>query len=512
MTSLSKSTSTRQKSNSIEARWVYEEDNKWIDYDEETTKQLEHNLEIGLQQKDEFMMLVVKLKHGPRFGTQENKEKYVVYVQLDRSLNPPVIYRSVQICKTNKNEMINVTRFPCLDWHREQNQIHEIIDYKPKYRWFWKTEGNEDEGKKEAEQEEDEDNSDDEEQDNEWREYDQITSKQIELTLNKKQKFTILNKSNYFKAPKNKNLYRVEFNHHSIPAEATQIEYISLKKKKKTEILYQEIDEKNEEQQIKSKDEVMNTIMLTKHYMRPISMKFWTQKRVLSNDELQCSICLQEFTENNFLEYWIGRKLRNKAKEEQNEISSKDIAVQLCKCKGEHFFHCGCIAEWFLHKQTCPLCREKYGVIVGYQPKGTMKVIIHKDIDVAGIENKGKGSIEIIHRFPTGIQGAYHQHPGERYNSDQRYIYLPNTREGRQILELIKIGWKRKVLYSVGYSVTRSMNNSIIWNGIHFKTSRYGGISNYGYPDKTYFARVKDEFKEKGITLDDIPKKKGGKK
>eukprot|EP01083_Nonionella_stella_P251910 868608_1 len=133
-----------------------------------------------------------------------------------------------------------------------------------------------------------------------------------------------------------------------------------------------------------------------------------------------------------------------------------------------------------------------------------MKVNIDKNRDVDGYENKGKGLIEIIHKFPSGIQGTHHQHPGQSYSSDQRYIYLPNTAKGREILELIKIAWKRKVLYTVGHSVTRQVNNVIVWAGVHFKTNRYGGVSNYGWPDKTYFARVKDEFKSVGITEDDI--------
>eukprot|EP01083_Nonionella_stella_P232325 819711_1 len=113
----------------------------------------------------------------------------------------------------------------------------------------------------------------------------------------------------------------------------------------------------------------MAMIMLTKHYMRPLSMKYWTQKRIILNDRLQCRICIGEFEEEDFLEYWISRKLQNKAKEEREMISGKQIAIQLCKCKGEHFFHTECIAEWFLRKKKCPLCQEKYGVTIGNQPK-----------------------------------------------------------------------------------------------------------------------------------------------
>ena len=82
------------------------------------------------------------------------------------------------------------------------------------------------------------------------------------------------------------------------------------------------------------------------------------------------------------------------------------------------------------------------------------------------------------------------------------------TAEGMEVLGLIHVAWKRKLIYTIGQSVTLQTNEDrIIWTGIHFKTSRYGGIQNYGWPDRTYFARVRDEFKAKGITLDDIPRR-----
>lgn len=45
----------------------------------------------------------------------------------------------------------------------------------------------------------------------------------------------------------------------------------------------------------------------------------------------------------------------------------------------------------------------------------------------------------------------------------------------------------------------RGQENSVIWNAVHHKTSRSGGTSHYGWPDETYFDRVKDELKAKGI-------------
>ena len=235
---------TTESTDHNEVQWVYEQDNKWINYDPETSEQIENNLKISIKQKQK-LMLVVKLKHGPNFSKPECKEKYIVNIQLDATSNPPVIWKSVQTSKLNKKEMINITRFPPLDFHSTPEILDEIKNYKCKYKWFWKSERDPDDDESKLNTEdEDNDNDDvseDEQEYNPWKEYDAITSAQIELTLNKKQKFTILNKSNFFKSPKNKNLYRVVFNHHSIGSEATQIKFTSLRNKKKTEIMYERL-------------------------------------------------------------------------------------------------------------------------------------------------------------------------------------------------------------------------------------------------------------------------------
>jgi hypothetical protein len=40
-----------------------------------------------------------------------------------------------------------------------------------------------------------------------------------------------------------------------------------------------------------------------------------------------------------------------------------------------------------------------------------------------------------------------------------------------------------------------------VWN-IHHKTNTEGGSSRFGYPDDTYFNRVKLEIADRGVTLD----------
>lgn len=53
----------------------------------------------------------------------------------------------------------------------------------------------------------------------------------------------------------------------------------------------------------------------------------------------------------------------------------------------------------------------------------------------------------------------------------------------------------------------RGRDNCIVWNGIHHKTNTEGGSTKYGYPDPTYFNRVKLELALKGVRLDEDPAK-----
>jgi len=60
----------------------------------------------------------------------------------------------------------------------------------------------------------------------------------------------------------------------------------------------------------------------------------------------------------------------------------------------------------------------------------------------------------------------------------------------------------------VGTSVTTGKQNTVVWNGIHHKTSLGGGTQYFGYPDATYFNRVKEELASKGVTINDIKESK----
>lgn len=67
------------------------------------------------------------------------------------------------------------------------------------------------------------------------------------------------------------------------------------------------------------------------------------------------------------------------------------------------------------------------------------------------------------------------------------------------------MAFERRLTFAVGFSVTRNVDNLVVWNGIHHKTNTHGGSAGFGYPDPTYLKRVKEELALKGLTFDGVP-------
>ena len=76
---------------------------------------------------------------------------------------------------------------------------------------------------------------------------------------------------------------------------------------------------------------------------------------------------------------------------------------------------------------------------------------------------------------------------------------MPDCPEGREILVLLRKAFDNRMTFVVGTSVTTGHQNVVVWNGIHHKTNISGGATAYGYPDPTYFNRVKQELADKGV-------------
>ncbi|XP_053407925.1 uncharacterized protein LOC128559644 [Mercenaria mercenaria] len=167
-----------------------------------------------------------------------------------------------------------------------------------------------------------------------------------------------------------------------------------------------------------------------------------------------------------------------------------------------HVFCADCIKEQFTYKQACPTCGKVCGIIKGDQPYGQMDVVINDRASCAGFESSGR--IEITYKFPDGTQEDNHPCPGQRYKGITRTAYLPNNRKGREICDMLKVAFKRKLVFTIGRSRTTGADGVITWNDIHHKTDPKPH-SQFGYPDPTYLDRVTEELEVKGVTVKDIP-------
>ncbi|KAG8430906.1 hypothetical protein GDO86_019770, partial [Hymenochirus boettgeri] len=90
-----------------------------------------------------------------------------------------------------------------------------------------------------------------------------------------------------------------------------------------------------------------------------------------------------------------------------------------------------------------------------------------------------------------------HPHPGTPYSGTSRTAYLPNNKEGQEVLRLLRRAFDQKLIFTIGRSRTTGAENTVTWNDIHHKTSMFSG--SFGYPDPDYLKRVRDELKAKGI-------------
>ena len=73
------------------------------------------------------------------------------------------------------------------------------------------------------------------------------------------------------------------------------------------------------------------------------------------------------------------------------------------------------------------------------------------------------------------MQGKEHPNPGQYYGGMSRRAYLPDTREGRDALQLLRRAFDARLVFTVGTSTTEGLPNQITWNDIHLKTAIHGG-------------------------------------
>ena len=213
-----------------------------------------------------------------------------------------------------------------------------------------------------------------------------------------------------------------------------------------------------------------------------------------SKDREKCPICLCEFYDDIIQDY-TKFILQNINIYINHEID----VVKLSRCE-DHFYHMECLNNLIKDKNgggfKCAMCQKIYGILEGTMPPGTMTARISKSNRCAGFPHDS--TIIIYYNIPRGCQNKKY------FSGTSRTCYLPNNKEGREVLALLKIAFDRKLTFVVGTSVTTGQKNTVVWNGIHHKTNLQGGTNYYGYPDPTYFNRVKEELASKGVVAEDF--------
>lgn len=173
------------------------------------------------------------------------------------------------------------------------------------------------------------------------------------------------------------------------------------------------------------------------------------------------------------------------------DFGFNDEVLEISGC--HHSFHQTCLARWFEVRRSCPECLYSCGPVFGFGPR-VGKMIWSSDEGLLPGHLDAKGTLVLSFQFPDGVTEE-----GQKYSGRSVVAYLPENAIGLQILELFKVAFKRRLLFSLGVSLTIGA----YWPtfNVHMKTSRSGGIASHGYPDASYMERVLDELAQNGVRI-----------
>ncbi|XP_008546966.1 protein deltex [Microplitis demolitor] len=178
------------------------------------------------------------------------------------------------------------------------------------------------------------------------------------------------------------------------------------------------------------------------------------------------------------------------------------LTVELTRC--HHRLHLACLNAMLNTQQQlmyiqCPVCRMIYGEKRGNQPAGTMN---WTRIPRALPGFPHTNTIQITYDIPSGIQGPEHPNPGQAFYAVgfPRVCYLPDNDLGRRVLRLLQIAFERRLIFTVGRSVTTGREDVVTWNEIHHKTELGPSTSGHGYPDVSYLERTLYELAAQGVS------------
>ncbi|XP_063751824.1 probable E3 ubiquitin-protein ligase DTX2 isoform X2 [Eleginops maclovinus] len=217
-----------------------------------------------------------------------------------------------------------------------------------------------------------------------------------------------------------------------------------------------------------------------------------------------CIICMDQLSNASGYE--------TQSTEEGGPSVLPDTVGKFIKCG--HTLHMLCMLAMYNNgtkdgSLQCPSCKTIYGEKTGTQPKGKMEIY---SIGQSLPGHPDCGTIQIIYSIPPGMQGPEHPNPGQPYSCRgfPRFCFLPDNDKGRKVLELLKVAWMRRLIFTVGTSSTTGEPDTVVWNNIHHKTEMMSNLSGHGYPDPNYLDNVLSELASQGVTEDCFKAAAGG--
>ncbi|XP_007563934.1 putative E3 ubiquitin-protein ligase DTX2 isoform X2 [Poecilia formosa] len=212
--------------------------------------------------------------------------------------------------------------------------------------------------------------------------------------------------------------------------------------------------------------------------------------------EEDCIICMEQLSNPSSYE--------TPPSEEGGQSIVPQAVGKFIKCG--HTLHMLCMLAMYNNgtkdgSLQCPSCKTIYGEKTGTQPKGKMEIY---SVAQSLPGHPDCGTIQIIYSIPPGIQGPEHPNPGQPFTCRgfPRFCFLPDNDKGRKVLELLKVAWMRRLIFTVGTSSTTGEHDTVVWNGIHHKTEMMSNMSGHGYPDPNYLDNVLSELASQGVTED----------
>ncbi|XP_029956023.1 putative E3 ubiquitin-protein ligase DTX2 isoform X2 [Salarias fasciatus] len=208
-----------------------------------------------------------------------------------------------------------------------------------------------------------------------------------------------------------------------------------------------------------------------------------------------CIICMDQLSNPSGYETAAG---------DGGQSALPDAVGKFVKCG--HTLHMLCMLAMYNNgtkdgSLQCPSCKTIYGEKTGTQPKGKMEIY---SIAQCLPGHPDCGTIQIIYSIPPGVQGPEHPNPGQPFTCRgfPRFCFLPDNDKGRKVLELLKVAWMRRLIFTVGTSSTTGEPDTVVWNGIHHKTEMMSNLSGHGYPDPNYLDNVLSELASQGVSED----------